>query len=127
VWSTKNRIPIIDEKIEHVLYDFIFDQFTEMGCSVKIINGMPDHVHCLILLNQNKSISNVIKQVKGSSAHFINQNKLTNEKFIWQKGYGAYSVSEKNLKNTFQYIKMQKEIHLKRYSQHTVHNSNCGL
>ncbi|MCU0351954.1 MAG: IS200/IS605 family transposase, partial [Flavobacterium sp.] len=116
VWTTKNRISLIDKKIEPILYDFMYEQFIESGCRVSIINGMPDHIHCLILLNQNISIANVIKQVKGSSAHFVNQNKLIKEKFNWQKGYGAFSVSEKSLKNTYQYIKMQKVIHNKRYS-----------
>jgi putative transposase len=51
---------------------------------VKIINGMPDHMHCLFLLSPQKSIAQVIKQIKGSSAFYINQNNLTPEKFSWQ-------------------------------------------
>ena len=35
------------------------------------------------------------------------------EKFAWQTGYGAYSVSESQLPKVFQYIKNQKLHHAK--------------
>jgi putative transposase len=54
---------------------------------------MPDHIHALFLLNPQKSISEVIKQIKGSSSHFVNHQNLIDEKFAWQTGYAAYSVS----------------------------------
>jgi len=88
-------------------------QFIEMGCPVRIINGMPDHVHCLFLLNAQKSIAEVIKQIKGSSSHWVNEQDLISEKFAWQTGYGAYSVSESQLEKVFQYISNQKVHHAK--------------
>ncbi len=72
---------------------------------------MPDHVHCLFLLNPKKSVSEVIKQVKGHSSHMINQHDLLNQKFAWQVGYGAFSVSKSNIKKVYQYIKNQKFKH----------------
>ncbi|MCH5717566.1 transposase [Niabella hibiscisoli] len=75
---------------------------------------MPDHVHCLFLLNREKSIAEVIKQIKGSSSHFINQNDFINEKFAWQTGYAAYSVAESALNSVFQYIQNQKNHHQKQ-------------
>ncbi len=84
---------------------------------VRIINGMPDHIHCLFLLNPQKSIAEVIKQIKGSSSHFINQNNLISEKFAWQTGYAAYSVSESVVDKVFQYIKNQKHHHTKKTFQ----------
>lgn len=52
---------------------FISEQLREQGCPVKIINGMPDYINCLFLLSPQKSIADVIKQIIGSSSHFINQ------------------------------------------------------
>jgi len=69
---------------------------------------MPDHIHCLFLLNPQKSISEVIKQIKGSSSHYVNQTNLISQKFAWQTGYAAYSVSESVLEKTFSYIQNQK-------------------
>jgi REP element-mobilizing transposase RayT len=81
------------------------------------VNGMPDHIHCLFLLSREKSIAEVIKQIKGSSSYFINQNNLTTEKFSWQTGYASYSVSESVVENVFQYIKNQKQHHQKKTFQ----------
>ena len=117
IWATKNRIPLIAAPIEKQVFNFMRRQFEESGCPVRIINGMPDHVHCLFLLNPQKSISEVIKQVKGSTSHFINEQDLIKEKFAWQTGYASYSVSESVLKKVFQYIEQQKQHHAKKSFQ----------
>ncbi len=118
IWSTKERMPLIHPTIENKLYNFISEQLREQGCPVRIINGMPDHVHCLFLLNPQKSIAEVIKQIKGSSSHFINQSNLTIDKFSWQTGYAAYSVSESVIAKVFNYIQNQKQHHsIKTFQQ----------
>jgi REP element-mobilizing transposase RayT len=114
IWATKHRTPFIQADIENSIHQFISEQLQEQGCPVRIINGMPDHMHCLFLLNQKKSIAQVIKQIKGSSSHYINQNNLTVEKFSWQTGYAAYSVSASEVEKVFRYIKKQKEHHRKK-------------
>jgi putative transposase len=114
IWSTKDRKKLINPNIEKKLFQYMSDQFREQGCSVRIINGMPDHVHCLFRLCREKSIAQVIKQVKGSSSHYVNQNNLIQEKFSWQTGYAAYSVSESIRERVFHYINNQKSHHLKK-------------
>lgn len=114
IWATKDRAHLIAPGIETKVYNFISEQLNEIGCHVRIINGMPDHIHCLFLLNPQKSIAEVIKQIKGSSSHFINQNNLIKEKFSWQTGYAAYSVSESVSDKVFDYIKNQKTHHHKK-------------
>ncbi|TKC00719.1 IS200/IS605 family transposase [Pedobacter cryophilus] len=111
IWATKNREPLINRDIEENSYDFIKNQLEEMGCKVSLINGMSDHIHCLFLLNPQKSIADVIKQIKGSSSHYVNQQEFINEKFSWQTGYAAFSVSESVFKKAFYYIKNQKQHH----------------
>ncbi|MBK7099965.1 MAG: IS200/IS605 family transposase [Sphingobacteriales bacterium] len=117
IWATKERFPLIHATVEQKIYQFISEQLREQGCPVRIINGMPDHIHCLFLLNPQKSIAEVIKQIKGSSSHFVNQNNLIVEKFAWQTGYAAYSVSESVVEKVFVYIKNQKSHHLKKTFQ----------
>ncbi|MDP4953241.1 MAG: IS200/IS605 family transposase [Flavobacteriales bacterium] len=111
IWATKYRRPLIQQDFEHVLHQFISDQLRELGCQVSIINGMPDHLHCLFLLNPQKSIAEVMKQIKGSSSHYINQNDFIKEKFSWQTGYAAFTVSESGINSVFNYIKNQKSHH----------------
>lgn len=117
IWATKNRAPLIDQSIEKTVYQFISEQLRGIGCPVRIINGMPDHIHCLFLLNPQKSIAEVIKQIKGSSSHYINQSELIAEKFAWQTGYAAYSVFESVVEKVFQYIRNQKSHHQKKAFQ----------
>jgi putative transposase len=114
IWSTKERMPLIHSAVENKIHQFITEQYRELGCPVRIINGMSDHIHCLFLLSPQKSIADVIKQIKGSSSHFINQNNVIADKFAWQTGYAAYSVSESVVERVFQYIKNQKAHHQKK-------------
>jgi REP element-mobilizing transposase RayT len=113
IWATKERYPLIHPIIEKKVYDYMATEFIDSGCPVRAIHGMPDHVHCLFLLNPQKPISEIIKQVKGSTSHWINEQNLIKEKFSWQIGYAAYSVSESVLEKVFQYIINQKQHHQK--------------
>ncbi|HEY0261480.1 MAG TPA: IS200/IS605 family transposase [Chitinophagales bacterium] len=111
IWASKERQRLITPNVEKQIHGFIREQLIESGCPVRIINGMPDHVHCLFLLNPQKSIAEVVKQIKGSSSHSINVEQLIEERFAWQTGYAAYSVSESQLEKVFQYISNQKQHH----------------
>jgi putative transposase len=113
IWATKERSPLIIPTVEKKIYEYMKLQFIELGCPVRIINGMPDHVHCLFLLNPQKAITEIIKQVKGSTSHWVNEQDLIKEKFSWQTGYAGYSVSESVLEKVFQYILNQKQHHQK--------------
>nr|WP_315197658.1 IS200/IS605 family transposase [uncultured Flavobacterium sp.] len=133
IWATKNRQELIDFSIENKVYDYIREELIELGCPVRIINGMPDHVHVLFLLNPQKSITDVIKQIKGSSSHSINGENLMLEKFAWQTGFASFSVSESQLEMVYNYIKNQKQHHLRKNGQdefddfiklHGLNNSN---
>lgn len=122
IWSTKERAPLIDPGKEHVIYDLMKDEFLDQGCRVQIINGMADHVHALFLLNLKKAVSDIIKQVKGSSSHEINRQNVIKYKFSWQTGFAAYSVSESSYGKVFQYIKNQKQHHRKTTFQKEYEN-----
>lgn len=76
IWTTKRRLLPVHSGIENKIYHFIAEQLREQGCYVRIINGMPDHIHCLFMPSPKKSIAEAIKQIKGSSSRFINQYNL---------------------------------------------------
>lgn len=127
VWSTKNRKHLIHSKYEQIIFDYMTSKFIELGCPVRIINGMGDHVHCLFLINPKRSKANIIKNVKGSTSHFINQFIKPEEKFEWQHGYGSFSISESELERTFLYIKNQKIKHLKQEYFQAIHETNSKI
>ena len=112
IWSTKERQPFISGSVENNIYNFLREEFIALGCPVRIINGMPDHVHSLFLLNPQKAM--ILKYVKGSSSHSVNSQNLITKKFSWQRGYAACSVSESQLERAFHYIRNQKQHHQKK-------------
>jgi REP element-mobilizing transposase RayT len=72
-----------------------------------------DHTHALIDLPTNLTIEEVIKLIKGSSSHWINQNRLVKGRFAWGRGYGAFSVSHSDVSRVASYIARQEEHHRK--------------
>lgn len=74
-----------------------------------VINGMSDHVHLLILLLPNVSISDAMRFVKANSSRWVKER--SGKKFSWQKGFGAFSVSRSNLDAVAKYIKDQEHHH----------------
>jgi putative transposase len=114
IWTTKERLPLIKTDVEKELHREMKNAFKEKECHIKIINGMEDHVHCLFILNKKISLADVIKHVKGGSSHHVNLHDLINDKFAWQTGYAAYSVSESIVDSVYEYIKNQKKHHVGR-------------
>ena len=45
-----------------------------IGHKLIIINGMPDHIHILIGLSPDKTISDLVKETKRCTSNYVNQN-----------------------------------------------------
>jgi len=71
----------------------------------------PDHVHILIGLHPNISISDMARDIKASSSKMINENQLIKGKFQWQEGYGAFTYSKSQIDSVAKYILNQPEHH----------------
>lgn len=111
VWGTKYRQNLIHPSIESQIHQLIFDQLEDLNCRTRIVNGTQDHVHALFLLDKNVSMAKVLQQAKGAVAFEINQRGIIEQKFNWQIGYGAFSVSEDRVPKIESYIKKQKLHH----------------
>jgi len=112
VWSTKNRLPFINSNIKQKLFTHIRQNALEKGIEIIEINGFVDHVHCLINLQYNQKIEDVVKLIKGESSHWINKNNLLKDEFFqWQAKYFAESVGVKDVGKIRRYIKNQEAHH----------------
>jgi len=78
------------------------------------INSMPDHIHFLIGFRPHQSLANLVGTVKGESSEWINQENLTQKKFRWQEGYGAFSYTKAQVIPVVNYIMNQEEHHRKK-------------
>lgn len=113
IFGTKDRLPLIGRGFALRLHEYIKNVLEDLECPVKIINGTEDHVHVLFLLRPSRSLAEIMQGVKGKSSHWINHGNLVATKFAWQKGYGAFSVSESAVDDVRDYIKNQRERHRK--------------
>lgn len=84
------------------------------GASLFEIGGMPDHVHLLVQIDARTTLADLVRHVKGSSSRWI---KTVKEGFYWQRGYGAFSVSESNLPAVERYIRCQEKHHARHSFQ----------
>ena len=112
VFSTKNREPVFCSKeLRDKLYNHIIQNAKEKGLLLNIVNGQRDHIHCLIALNKDQTISKAAQMIKGESSFWVNQNHMTKSKFYWQDDYWAVSVSESHIKDVQNYILGQDDHH----------------
>lgn len=115
VFSTLERKPYLNSKELRIkVWKHIKENATEKGIYIDVVNGYSDHCHCLISLSSNQNIEKVAQLIKGESSFWINKNSLTIEKFHWQDGYFAVSVSESIIEQVRNYIKNQETHHLKK-------------
>ncbi|RLD79533.1 MAG: IS200/IS605 family transposase [Bacteroidetes bacterium] len=113
VWSTKNRQTLLTDSIRYDVFSHIRENARNKNIFIDFINGYKDHIHCLISLSDDLSIGRIAQLIKGESSHWINQNKLTKEKFNWQDEYLAVAVCEDKINTVRDYIANQEEHHKK--------------
>lgn len=114
VFAVKGRQNLISAIWKDEIYKYITGIITNKEQKLIVINGMPDHVHILIGLKPDKSISDLVRDIKANSSKFINDKKWVNGKFEWQTGFGAFSYSHSQLTSVINYIRNQEEHHKKR-------------
>ncbi len=114
VWGVKNHRPLLKKDKKEILFAHIQENAQQKGLFILEIGGWDDHVHCLLSLNADMSLSKVIQLVKGESAFWANQEKLFSGKFEWANEYFGVSVSPSKVQEVRGYIKKQEEHHRKK-------------
>ena len=114
ICSTKNRIPIITSELKLLLLLHIKENSKTKEIFIDTLNCVDDHIHLLISLGTEQTISKIAMLIKGESSFWINKQKLIKQKFEWQDEYIALSVSESAIDKVRQYILNQEEHHKKK-------------
>ena len=113
VFSTKDRRPLISAAHQPLLYDYIGGTIRRMrGISLEL-NGTEDHVHLLAKLRPDSALSNVLRDLKANASGWMHDVFPELRDFSWQRGYGAFTVSQSNVEEVRRYIAQQKEHHQK--------------
>jgi putative transposase len=115
VFSTKNREPLITSECETRLHDYLGGTIRRQGGVALAINGTADHVHILFKLRPDKSVSDVLRDLKANASGWLHEVFPGMRHFSWQNGYGAFTVSTSQVARVSEYISTQKAHH-RRYS-----------
>jgi REP element-mobilizing transposase RayT len=114
VFAVKYKESIIKKDWQPENFGVIGNLINEAGCKTIIVNGVEDHVHCLIGLKPAVSVSELMKTVKAKSSKYINDHSLTPQRFEWQEGYGVFSYSQSQVDSVYKYIQNQQDHHKKQ-------------
>ena len=114
IFAVKYRRAVIDNVWKEKLFGVVGNLINEKNCKTIIVNGVEDHVHCLIGLKPVVAVSELMKTVKAKSSKYVNDHALTSNHFEWQDGYGVFSYSQSALDAVYKYIQNQEEHHKKQ-------------
>ncbi len=111
VYGTKGRLPLITDELKPRLHEYLGGTVRGLGGIAFEINGMNDHVHLLVKIPPTVAVSDFLRDLKSNSSK--KAKELINDKFGWQRRFGAFTVSESQFDVILNYIRNQAEHHEK--------------
>lgn len=113
VWHTKLSMPLLTPAVEAFVHRYLRGKLIAWpGAFVHEIGGTENHVHVAVSIFPTILISDLVGQLKGSSAHEANRHfGPANKVLEWQAGYGVVSFGTAHLPWVTEYIRNQREHH----------------
>jgi REP element-mobilizing transposase RayT len=111
IWATKQREPLLGERVEAMVYGTILHKAKELDIIVHAIGGVEDHVHLTATIPPKLAIAEGVRQLKGASSYYVNQQGGGEQKFMWQDGYGVLTLGERSMPDLVKYVKDQRQHH----------------
>jgi REP element-mobilizing transposase RayT len=105
-WHVKDNAAVLRDDIEAQLHRYLRRRTKEEPDVIcREVGGTDDHVHLVVAAQPTLPISEWVGQMKGASAHYIN-NLVANRKVLeWQPGYGVVSFGTKDLPWVIEYVR----------------------
>ena len=116
-FSTKYRVPMIDEAIEEELFKYIGGICKNLECNPIKVGGYRDHIHILCILSRKIALMKLLEEIKSHSSKWIKTKGDKYKNFYWQRGYGSFSVNPAEIDVVIRYIENQAEHHKKKTFQ----------
>ncbi len=111
VFSTKYRRKTISPEFQEELYQYIGGIIRKKNGVLLEIGGIEDHVHLLAGIPPTIAVSDMLRFIKSNSSGWVNETIEPNEKFAWQPGFGAFTVSHSQESLVRTYIQNQRRHH----------------
>jgi putative transposase len=118
IFSTKARWPFLkDDALREQVHAYLVGICRGQDSPAIQVGGVEDHVHLLLQLGKTCDISTLVRELKRESSKWIKLQRPDLDKFHWQAGYGAFSVSPAHVGILTQYIVTQKQHHARETFQ----------
>ena len=114
VFAVKFREALISSEWNERLYQYMTSIINDQGHKTLAIGGVANHVHLLFGFRPTQSLSSLMLRVKRETSEWINRERLTNFRFQWQNGYGAFSYSKSHVPRVIRYLLNQEAHHAKK-------------
>ncbi len=114
VFTVKGRQNLIPKQHREKLHKYIAGIITKRNQKLLAIFAMPDHIHLLLSIKPNITISDLVRDIKAGSSKFISESNWIKGRFRWQEGFGAFSYAKSQQDNVVKYILNQEEHHKKK-------------
>lgn len=114
VFSTKGRKNLIDRDIEQRVWAYIGGIARHHEIVAVQVGGIENHIHVLIMAKPKFAPSQIVQWIKGESSRWIHETFPNLRSFEWQDGFGVFSVSKSSVPEVVEYIKNQREHHVKQ-------------
>lgn len=111
IFSTKNRVPLIDKSLRTELFNYIGSICKSLECPPIKIGGHLDHIHISCKFSRKITIMKFMEEVKKSSSKWAKTKGIQYSRFYWQNGYAVFSVNPQQINNLSYYIENQEEHH----------------
>ncbi len=106
--------PVLKYDILKQVCSHIQSKAKDKGIYIDRVNGYDEHIHTLMLLKSDNSISKQMQLLKGESAFWTNRVDLLKAKLEWADKYFAASVSESRIDSVRYYMDNQQAHHKKQ-------------
>jgi REP element-mobilizing transposase RayT len=113
IFSTKDRVTFLQSSIRDSMHGYLATTARNMGCECYRVGGVEDHVHLAIRLSRTITIADLVERLKTASSKWAKTLSDLCREFSWQRGYGCFSISPKNLDALIGYIDCQRDHHQK--------------
>ena len=114
VFAVEGRQNLIPPEHNDELQKYITGIVSGQNQKLIAINNMPDHLHLLVGLRPDSSLSDLVRDVKAGSSKFVNEKHWVAGRFSWQEGFGAFSYSRSQLGTVIHYIENQQQHHARK-------------
>ena len=111
VFGIKTTSVPIHKEDKKELYAYIGAIIKDNDSIPIIINGTENHIHILCIMSKNIALSLLVENIKRHSSRWIKTKDNYYDRFAWQGGYGAFSVSSSVVEKAKKYIEKQEEHH----------------